>query len=41
VSELPGETYEKWVVELEPEERPETPSIDPEDESQEVPEDVN
>jgi DNA helicase-2/ATP-dependent DNA helicase PcrA len=41
VSELPGETYEKWVVELEPEERPEPPAFDPEDESQERPEDVN
>jgi DNA helicase-2/ATP-dependent DNA helicase PcrA len=41
VSELPGETYEKWVVELEPEERPEPSSFDPEDESQESPEDVN
>jgi DNA helicase II / ATP-dependent DNA helicase PcrA len=41
VSELPGETYEKWVVELEPENRPETPSFEPEDESQEIPEDVN
>jgi DNA helicase-2/ATP-dependent DNA helicase PcrA len=41
VSELPGETYEKWVVELEPEDRPETPSFEPEDESQEIPEDVN
>ena len=41
VSELPGETYEKWVVELEPEDRPETPSFEPEDESQETPEDVN
>jgi DNA helicase-2/ATP-dependent DNA helicase PcrA len=41
VSELPGETYEKWVVELEPEERPEQPAFDPEDESQERPEDVN
>jgi len=41
VSELPGETYEKWVVELEPEERPEAPEFDPADESQESPEDVN
>jgi DNA helicase-2/ATP-dependent DNA helicase PcrA len=41
VSELPGETYEKWVVELEPEERPDSPEFDPADESQELPEDVN
>ncbi|HET9793272.1 MAG TPA: ATP-dependent helicase [Thermoanaerobaculia bacterium] len=42
VSELPGEVYEKWIVELEPEERPERPSsFEPEDENQEVPEDVN
>ena len=41
VSELPGEVYEKWIVELEPEGRPERPGFDPEDENQEVPEDVN
>jgi DNA helicase-2/ATP-dependent DNA helicase PcrA len=42
VSELPGEVYEKWIVELEPEERPEAPAdFEPEDENQEVPEDVN
>ncbi len=42
VSELPGETYEKWVVELEPE-RPGVRGgeFNPEDESQEAPEDVN
>ncbi|MGH9441977.1 MAG: ATP-dependent helicase [Thermoanaerobaculia bacterium] len=43
VSELPGETYEKWVVELEPEAG--TPEarreFEPEDENQEMPEDVN
>jgi len=37
VTELPGETYEKWIVELEPEEeRPPVRTIDPEDESQEL-----
>jgi len=42
VSELPGEAYEKWIVELEPEERLERPQVfEPEDENQEVPEDVN
>ncbi len=40
VTELPGECYEKWVVELEPEEREEREFL-PEDESQEAPEDVN
>jgi ATP-dependent DNA helicase UvrD/PcrA len=42
VSELPGEAYEKWVVELEPE-RPGAPSAEfnPEDENQEAPEEVN
>jgi len=40
VAELPGAVYEKWIVELEPEERPES-GLPPEDESQEVPEDVN
>jgi len=42
VSELPPETCEKWVVELEPEQG-ETPAreFQPEDENQEVPEDVN
>ncbi|HET7451845.1 MAG TPA: ATP-dependent helicase [Thermoanaerobaculia bacterium] len=42
VAELPGEAYEKWIVELEPEERPSPPAeFEPEDENQEVPEDVN
>jgi DNA helicase-2/ATP-dependent DNA helicase PcrA len=42
VSELAGEVYEKWIVELEPEERPERPAtFEPEDENQDVPEDVN
>jgi len=41
VSELPGAVYEKWIVELEPEDRPEAREFAPEDESQEVPEDVN
>ena len=36
VSELPGEVFEKWVVELEPEEPPDVPAVDPEDESQDV-----
>jgi DNA helicase-2/ATP-dependent DNA helicase PcrA len=42
VSELPGECYERWVVELEPEERGESAEFAPEDENQEAPdEDVN
>jgi DNA helicase-2/ATP-dependent DNA helicase PcrA len=41
VSELPGDTYEKWVVELEPEKDSIPKEFQPEDESQEVPEDVN
>ncbi len=42
VSELPGEVYEKWIVELEPEESPAgTAGFEPEDENQEAPEDVN
>ena len=40
VAELSGAVYEKWIVELEPEERPD-PELAPEDESQEVPDDVN
>ncbi len=40
VTELPGECYEKWVVELEPEEREER-EFQSEDESQESPEEVN
>ena len=42
VAELPGDVYEKWIVELEPEEeRPRDAAFEAEDESQEVPEDVN
>lgn len=42
VTELPPDCYEKWVVELEPEdERAEEKGFATEDENQEVPEDVN
>jgi len=42
VSELPGEAYEKWVVELEPEDHSARPrEFEPEDENQEAPEEVN
>ena len=46
VTELPNESYEKWTVEvekveLEPESREARREFEPEDENQEVPEDVN
>jgi DNA helicase-2/ATP-dependent DNA helicase PcrA len=42
VTELPADCYEKWMVEFEPEnERPAAKEFASEDESQEVPDDVN